>query len=271
MPRWDLSLTEAEVDAYLAVQRTIRLATCGEGGRPHVVPLWFVWLDRTVFMNSTRGNRTVRNLERNPVATGAVDDGGSYGELRGVVLSGPVERADGDPRVEEVRARWSAKYLGGRPVPYERWRNRQWLRMRPDRVVSWDFRKIPDRRAREAGGPPPAPGARIALTGIPARGRHGASPGEQDRPQDFVVDLEVVVEVGRDELAAPLDYRDIARVAREAVEGPPVVLLETLAGRVAEAVRDLGPVREVRATVHKPRAAGSVGARDVSATAVLGS
>jgi nitroimidazol reductase NimA-like FMN-containing flavoprotein (pyridoxamine 5'-phosphate oxidase superfamily) len=148
MAKLDLSMTPRELEAYLEAGRTVRLATVGPDDRPHVVPLWFVWLDGVAYLNSTRGNLTLRNLERNPVATGSIDDGDAYEELRGVLLSGPVQEAGDDPRVEEVARRWSQKYLGGNPVPYGRWRNRVWLRLRPDRVTSWDFRKIPEARAR---------------------------------------------------------------------------------------------------------------------------
>jgi dihydroneopterin aldolase len=108
----------------------------------------------------------------------------------------------------------------------------------------------------------------LTLRGIRARGRHGASPGETDRPQEFVVDLEVVVDVGADRLDATADYRALARTARAAVEDEPVVLLETLAGRVADAVARLDRVVRVRAIVHKLRAAESVEAEDVSAAAI---
>jgi dihydroneopterin aldolase len=112
--------------------------------------------------------------------------------------------------------------------------------------------------------------AELILRGIRARGRHGASPGEPDEPQEFVIDLELSVDVGADHLDQTADYRELARASRAAVEAEPVVLLETLAGRVADAVAQVERVVRVQATVHKPRAAASVDADDVSATAVRG-
>jgi dihydroneopterin aldolase len=110
----------------------------------------------------------------------------------------------------------------------------------------------------------------VGLVGILVQGRHGASPGETNQEQGFVIDLEVAVDVAEDRLGATADYREVARVARASVNGEPVVLLETLALRVAVAVAALDHVVRVRATVHKPRAAGSVGVHDVSATATAG-
>ena len=148
MSKFDLSLTEDEIDRFLGEQRTIRLATADRDGDPHVVPLWFVWVDGLIFMNSTLGNLTLRNLETNPRATGSVDDGDSYGELRGVLIHGRVELVGVTESLGSVEAEWSMKYMGGEPVPYANWKDRVWLVLSPDRFTSWDFRKIPGARAR---------------------------------------------------------------------------------------------------------------------------
>lgn len=148
MAKLDLSLAPEELERFLAEQRTVRLATASPDGRPHVVPLWFVWVDGAMFMNSTLGNVTIRNIQHNPIATGSVDDGFGYDELRGVLVQGRVEWAEQDPRLETVMHRWSEKYMGGNPLPYSRWKERVWLRLVPRQVTSWDFRKIPSAKAK---------------------------------------------------------------------------------------------------------------------------
>jgi 7,8-dihydroneopterin aldolase/epimerase/oxygenase len=111
--------------------------------------------------------------------------------------------------------------------------------------------------------------SRIRLGGIACQGRHGANPGEQLEAQDFLVDLEVLVDVGGDTLERTLDYRVIADTVRDAVAGQPRVLLESLAQAVARAVFEFEPVQEVMAVIHKPAAAQSMGVDDVSADALL--
>ena len=81
-------------------------------------------------------------------AAGVVDDGEAYDALRGVVVTGRVEVAEDDPRLAAAERAWSEKYLAGNEPPYRRWRNRVWLRLVPERTASWDFRKIPEARAR---------------------------------------------------------------------------------------------------------------------------
>ncbi|MGH2546358.1 MAG: pyridoxamine 5'-phosphate oxidase family protein [Actinomycetota bacterium] len=148
MAKLDLSMTDQEREAYLSEERTIRVATVGADGVPHVVPLWFVWHEGIVFLNSTRGNPTVENMLRYGRAAGVVDDGETYDSLRGVVVTGRVEVAEDDRRLPVAERAWSEKYLGGNEPPYRRWRGRVWLRLVPERIASWDFRKIPEARAR---------------------------------------------------------------------------------------------------------------------------
>jgi dihydroneopterin aldolase len=110
----------------------------------------------------------------------------------------------------------------------------------------------------------------ISLFGIVAQGRHGANPGERQEPQEFVVDLEILVEVKSDSLDHTLDYRAAADVARDVVAGTSYELLESLAQAVAHAVYEFAPVARVTAVVHKPTAAESIGLDDVTAQAIVG-
>jgi dihydroneopterin aldolase len=108
---------------------------------------------------------------------------------------------------------------------------------------------------------------RLFLTGITVQGRHGANPGEKDQPQDFVVDLDVEVEVADDLLSSTADYRSLIRTARETVEQGSFDLLETLAHAVADVIVQQEGVLRVSAVVHKPGAARSIDVQGVAAAA----
>ena len=111
--------------------------------------------------------------------------------------------------------------------------------------------------------------SRIVLLGIRASGRHGANPGEQLEEQELVVDLDLTVEVRGDDIDGTTDYRGIAQVARGVVTDRSFQLLETIAEEVARAVFGLEGVERCTATVHKPRAAASLGIDDVAAEATV--
>jgi hypothetical protein len=138
----------AEVDAFLGAARTCRLASVGPTG-PHVTPLWFVWREGSMWMQSLTRSQRWTDLMRDPRVAVVVDDGEEYLELRGVELRGEVATVGEIPRVgaedipelTAVEAAFARKYLGGAEFGYDG--RHAWLRLDPAKVVSWDFRKIP--------------------------------------------------------------------------------------------------------------------------------
>lgn len=139
-----------EVRAFCDSQRTCRVATVGADSTPHVAPLWFVWDGQALWLHSlTRAQRFV-DLQRNPRVSAVVDDGETYGQLRGVEFTGraslvgavPAPTASQGqqvPELAEVERLWSAKYL--RSTPFGSDGRHVWIKVVPRKVVSWDFRK----------------------------------------------------------------------------------------------------------------------------------
>jgi dihydroneopterin aldolase len=109
--------------------------------------------------------------------------------------------------------------------------------------------------------------SRLFLTGIRTSGHHGANPGEKDQAQDFVVDLDVEVDVTADRIGGTSDYRQLIRTVRETVERERFDLLESIADAVAEAVAARPGVVRATAVVHKPAAARSNDVEGVAAAA----
>lgn len=143
-----IAMDKAEVDTFLGAARTCRLASVGAAG-PHVTPLWFVWHEGSIWMQSLTRSQRWTDLMRDPRVAVVVDDGEEYLELRGVELRGEVATVGEIPRVGAedipelgaVEAAFARKYLGGGEFGYDG--RHAWLRLDPAKVVSWDFRKIP--------------------------------------------------------------------------------------------------------------------------------
>ncbi|OJX67559.1 MAG: dihydroneopterin aldolase [Micrococcales bacterium 72-143] len=110
----------------------------------------------------------------------------------------------------------------------------------------------------------------IALTGLRAMGYHGVLPHERVDGQLFVVDvvlhLSLAPAAAGDDLAATVDYGELADRVVRAVESDPVDLIETVAERVARLVLEYPPVEVVEVTVHKPDAPIAVPFADVAVT-----
>jgi hypothetical protein len=135
-----------EIDAFLAGQRTCRVATIGPDG-PHATPLWFYW-DGTHFWlySITRAQRWA-DLMRDPRIGITVDAGDEYFQLHGVEITGTVEVIGEVPRVgepneilEAVEKPFVQKNFGIDEMVYDH--KHAWLRVTPTKIASWDFRKL---------------------------------------------------------------------------------------------------------------------------------
>jgi dihydroneopterin aldolase len=110
----------------------------------------------------------------------------------------------------------------------------------------------------------------IALTGLRVRGHHGVLPEERRDGQEFVIDARLTVDTreaaAADDLAATVDYGQLATRLAEIVAGEPVNLIETLAARLAAACLADPRVVSARVTVHKPSAPIPLAFDDVAVT-----
>lgn len=110
----------------------------------------------------------------------------------------------------------------------------------------------------------------ITLHGLRAFGYHGVFPHERREGQIFVVDVTLRTDTRRaaasDDLTHTVHYGDVAEAVTRLVTGDPVDLIETLAGRIADALLAFAGVEEAIVTVHKPDAPITVPFDDVTVT-----
>jgi hypothetical protein len=60
----------------LQSERNVWLATTRPNGKPHLIPIWFVWVDEKFYLcTSDEQSVKVRNLRANPRASVALEDG----------------------------------------------------------------------------------------------------------------------------------------------------------------------------------------------------
>lgn len=149
--RQQIAMGEEEVRAFLEQARTIVLNSIGRDGVPHPMPMWFaIEDDGAIAMTTFEKSQKVRNLERDPRVSLLAEDGALYNELRGVVLYGRAELQHGLDAVLEFLERITQRSGGAGDAPPEAVRaglqrtaaKRVAIRVRPERVVSWDHRKL---------------------------------------------------------------------------------------------------------------------------------
>jgi len=99
---------------------------------------------------------------------------------------------------------------------------------------------------------------RILLTGLRARGNHGVYDFERADGQDFVVDVDLEIDLSSaaasDDVTDTVHYGELADALVAIITGPPVNLIEALAARLLTTCLDDSRVAAATITVHKPQA-----------------
>jgi hypothetical protein len=141
-----IAMTPEELAQFLAAERTCRVATFSKDG-PHATPLWFGWDGEYLWLYSIVKSQRWTDLQRDPRIGVVVDAGVDYLELRGVEITGTVEVVGEVPRTGEpddalagIEAVFARKYMGGEQMFHDG--RHAWLRVKPAKIASWDFRKI---------------------------------------------------------------------------------------------------------------------------------
>ena len=144
-----VQMTDDEIDGFLERSRTATLATQGPEGMPHLVAMWYGYLEGRLYFETKAKSQKAVNLRREPRLACLVEAGDTYDQLRGVSLEGTAQLID-DPADEEY---WAAavnifeRYNGpyseeARPLVEMMMNKRIVVRVEPVRVRSWDHRKL---------------------------------------------------------------------------------------------------------------------------------
>jgi PPOX class probable F420-dependent enzyme len=132
-----------EAERRLTGSHDYWVATVRPDGRPHVMPVWGVWLDGRLWFSSSGRSRKARNLAADPRCTMTTDDAQDP-----VVLDGVAARVvDGDGIGAFVVA-MNAKYDAGMTVEFQDPAVNGTFAVRPDQAFALthdDFTGSPTR------------------------------------------------------------------------------------------------------------------------------
>ncbi|OLF09458.1 pyridoxamine 5'-phosphate oxidase [Actinophytocola xinjiangensis] len=147
--RAQITMTPEEVEAFVAAGRVANLATVGRGGRPHLVPLWYVPRGPGLETWTYASSQKAVNLRRLPQATVLIEAGETYDQLRGVSLECDVELVTDRERVARIGSALARRYNPNEQIATAA---TQFVRLQaakriglvctPTRIVSWDHRKL---------------------------------------------------------------------------------------------------------------------------------
>ena len=141
-------MTPEEIEAFLQEQRTTSVATVGADGRPHVVAMWFGFIDGAPAFWTYGKSQKIVNLQRDPRLTCLIEDGHAYTELRGVELVADAQLIEDPAEVLAFGVQLTERYQGiqvsegALPAIQKSAAKRIVVRLDIKKIVSWDHRKL---------------------------------------------------------------------------------------------------------------------------------
>lgn len=140
-------MSEAEVEEFLQGPHHLQVATIGRDGRPHLVAMWYGFVDGALALWTYGRSQKVVNLRRDPRITCLAEAGRRYDELKGVELLGRAVILEDERSVLAAGQSVFHRYMGpfteaARPRLERMSAKRVAVRIDVERVVSWDHAKL---------------------------------------------------------------------------------------------------------------------------------
>ncbi|MBF5000117.1 PPOX class F420-dependent oxidoreductase [Nocardia sp. BSTN01] len=154
--RAQIVMSETEITEFLERSRIMTLASLGKNGTPHLTAMWYGLVDGEIWFETKGKSQKAVNVRRDPRVTVLVESGDTYDRLRGVSIEGRAEIVEDPEALFKVGVSVWERYTGPyteelRPMVEAMLNKRVAIRVVPERVRSWDHRKL-GMPAMPAGG-----------------------------------------------------------------------------------------------------------------------
>jgi PPOX class probable F420-dependent enzyme len=143
-----MRMTDDEVEAFLAIGRRVQVATLDAGGQIDLVPMSYLFWGGRLALWTDPASRKIRNLRGNPHVACLVEAGERFEDFRAVQLRGRAELIEDIESSRQAGELLFARY-GAEPLTDEARSAAAALApvrvivvVHPDRIVSWDHRKL---------------------------------------------------------------------------------------------------------------------------------
>ncbi|MCU1641056.1 MAG: class F420-dependent oxidoreductase [Nocardia sp.] len=141
-------MSDQEIAEFLQRSRIATLATLGPAGTPHLTAMWYGLINGEIWFETKAKSQKAVNLRRDPRVTVLVEAGDTYDQLRGLSIEGRAEIIEADPdALLQVGISVWERYTGPyseemKPFVDQMLNKRIAIRIVPERVRSWDHRKL---------------------------------------------------------------------------------------------------------------------------------
>ena len=178
-------LSDDEVWQVLEDAHTGILTTLRRDGRPVSLPMWFVAIERAIYLRTPARSKKMARVRRDPRVGFLVESGERWAELKAVHLSGRAEVIDDAESTGRVSSALDRKYAAFRTPREEQPRATrehyavEWVTLRivPEGTpITWDNAKLRLAKPRPATGASARPATATAAASGASRATGGREP-----------------------------------------------------------------------------------------------
>ena len=134
-----MPLSKDEVEAFLRRANVAVMATVGPDGQPHAVPTWYEYDDGQMVLHAGLRSRKYRNLRHNDRVSICVDTKTAPDQAVIVYGRASLEVGTDDERSRRMAVAYLGEAVGSRYADTVRGERVVIVRVRPERIVSWDY------------------------------------------------------------------------------------------------------------------------------------
>lgn len=138
-----MTMNEKEIDEFLKNGRILKIASIS-GNKPHVTPIWYVYLNGKFYISTSSKTRKVKNIKGNKNVAFSLDVGANFADVKAVVGSGIAQIVTDSKLAREVDTKIKIKYLGSTEHPIAKKLaelDDTVIEITPTEKIGWDYSK----------------------------------------------------------------------------------------------------------------------------------
>jgi nitroimidazol reductase NimA-like FMN-containing flavoprotein (pyridoxamine 5'-phosphate oxidase superfamily) len=98
-------------DEFLKSQKILRLATIGKNKTPHIVPVWYIYSSKKIYIGTNTRTQKAKNLKKNSRIAFCVDEGISAPNIFGVKGEGKAVLILDKTKVKKIATKILLRYF----------------------------------------------------------------------------------------------------------------------------------------------------------------
>ena len=98
-------------DKFLKEQKILRLATIGKNKTPHIVPVWYMYSSKKIYVGTNTRTQKAKNVKKNKRVSFCVDTGIMSPDIFGVMGQGNANLILDNSKVKKIAKKILCRYF----------------------------------------------------------------------------------------------------------------------------------------------------------------